>query len=133
MEKAFRVLVFGKVGCTKCTMLKKRLHTLLDKGEWQDFEQGYRDVETPDGLVDFCRAECINPNRIPALVVTRKDETTGQYRKLRNPSPGKPDKVCKTSKLYTYLGLQTDYGDVGRGTITPKMLTSVLAEARQAS
>ena len=36
--------------------------------------------------------------------------------------------VCRKAKLYQYIGLQTDYSNVGQGLITPKMIQSVLAE-----
>ena len=130
MEKPYRVLVFGKAGCDKCKMLNKRLDALLAKPEWQDFEKLYCDLETEDGLVPFCQAECVNPSRVPAIVVKRQDEQTGKYLKLRNPQPGSQDSVCKKSKLYTYLGLQTDYSGSGKGLITPDMLTHLLSEAR---
>ena len=48
---------------------------------------------------------------------------------LANKQPGTIDKVCKKARLYQFLGLQTDYSDLGKGLITPKMIQSVLAEA----
>ena len=131
MPKEYRILVFGKTGCDKCRTLNKRLDTLLAKDEWRDFEKVYCDVETEEGLIPFCRSECINPNRIPAFLVMKKEDSRNIYRPVRNPHPGETDKICKESRLYTYLGLQTDYGEIGRGVITPRMLTSVLQEAQQ--
>ncbi len=87
-------------------------------------------METEEGLIAFAEAECINPQQIPALLVTRRDEDSGHYDPLSNPSPGEFDEVCKKSKLYQYLGLRTDYSGVGRGVISPKMLTTVFNEAR---
>ena len=71
--KQFVVKVFGKDGCDKCKVLNRRLDTLLAQKEWADFEKQYCDVETEDGLVDFCNVECINPQRIPAMVVARRE------------------------------------------------------------
>ena len=128
--KPFRVIVFGKAGCRKCKVLNSRLDSLLKKENWQDFGKRYVDVETEDGLVEFCKTECINPQRIPALVVEKRSDDTDGYRPVPNPRPGAPDEVCGDSKLYTILGLQTDYTDRGRGVLTPKMIRSVLTEAR---
>ena len=129
MEKDFRVMVFGKTGCDKCKMLNRRLDTLLAKPEWQDFEKVYLDLETIDGLVAFSLAECINPSQIPAVQVMKKPVGATEYAPLRNPQPGDTNPAYKNSKLYTYLGLQTDYSD--SGVITPDMLTTLLQEARQ--
>lgn len=130
MTKPYRVRVFGKAGCQKCDMLKRRLGKLLSNEAWSDFDQSYSDVESEEGLVTFCRAQCLNPSRIPALLIERRNEDTGQYELLANPSPGVGDAVFGASKLYQWLGLQTDYSDTGKGLITPKMLTDILEEAR---
>ncbi len=125
----FRVLVFGKAGCVKCKVLNQRLDSLLQKKEWKEFEKIYCDVESEEGLVSFCKSECINPQRIPAFMITQFDAESGQFVPLPNTTMGKEDKVCKDSKLFTYLGLQTDYTDVGKGIISPKMIKSVFNEA----
>jgi len=124
------VTVFGKKGCAKCKTLNQRLDKLLAKEEWQDFSKAYSDIETELGLVDFCKAQCVNPSRVPAMVIMKRSDETGRYELIRNANPGATDDVLKDSRLYTFLGLQTDYTDVGKGLITPKMLSSVLAEAR---
>ena len=129
MSPQFRVLVFGKLSCKKCHLLNERLDKLLKKPEWQQFEKAYCDVETEDGMVAFCKSECVNPSRIPAMMVARLNAESGRYEPLLNPQMGKTDAVCGKSKLYTYLGLQTDYGGEGGGVITPKMINSVLSEA----
>ncbi len=129
--KKFKVQVFGKAGCDKCKVLNKRLDALLEKPEWQDFEKVYCDVETEDGLVDFCNVECINPQRIPAFAIKGFDAASGKHVLARSAKPGQPDPICKGTRLYTYIGLQTDY-TAGDGVISPKMLTAVLGEARQA-
>ena len=130
MGKAYRIQVFGKAGCDKCAVLKQRLDTLLAKDEWAEFEREDIDVETEDGLVAFSESECINPQRIPAMLVLRQRNGADEYIPLSNPTMGKPDPVCRKSKLYQFLGLQTDYSESGRGVITPKMITAVLDEAR---
>lgn len=133
MAKELQVKVFGKAGCDKCKVLNERLDKLLKKDEWEDFEKAYCDVTTEDGLVAFCEIECANPQRIPAFVVHRKTGNNGDYAPLVNPAPGKQDKVCKGARLYQYLGLQTDYSAAGKGIISPKMISAVLAEAKAIS
>lgn len=133
MSKPYRIQVFGKMDCDKCKTLNQRLDKLLEKEEWQDFEKVYYDLLTVDGLVAFSEAECINPQRIPAMLVMRLDEATGGYVPVANARPGKHDDVCGAARLYPFLGLQTDYSDRGRGIISPRMVTAVLSEARPAS
>jgi len=131
MAKKFQLMVFGKAGCEKCKVLNARIDALLEKPEWgSDFEKAYSDAESEDGMVTFAKAECISPNRIPAVLISKLNDTTGKYAPLANPTPGNPDLVLKKSKLYQYLGLQTDYTEDGKGVITPKMITSLLEEAR---
>ena len=125
-----RVLVFGKQGCDKCKVLNQRLDTLTAKPDWAEFEKVYHDLETEDGLVAFCKTECVNPHRIPAFVVARADEGSGEYKLLPARPRQEVDPVCGRSRLYGCLGLETDYSDQGRGVITPKMIETVLAEAR---
>jgi len=128
--KTYRVMIFGKEGCPKCDVLKERLGKTLEKSEWADFDKEYHSVKTPAGLVIFSRAQCVNPNRIPAMVMTKRNPTTGSYEFLPNPNPGEPDSVCQKAKLYQYLGLQTDYSEVGKGVISSKMITTILEQAR---
>jgi hypothetical protein len=129
MDREYRLVVFGKVGCPKCKVLNQRIDALLKKPEWQTFEKQYCDVETIDGLVAFCNSECVNPQRIPAFVVARRDPGTGEFNLLANPRPDETDKLAKDARLYSYLGLQTDYSEQGRGLITPQMIASVMAQA----
>jgi len=126
----YQILVFGKKGCQKCTVLNQRLDKLLASPEYAGFEKVYCDVETETGLIHFCEAECINPSRIPAMLVARPDAESGFPVPLPNPEPGAECPVCKGSRLYQYLGLQTDYSEEGKGLLTPKMIETVLAEAR---
>lgn len=130
MTKPYRIKVFGKPGCAKCKTLNQRLDKLLTQEEWSDFEKEYCDVETVEGLVAFASAECINPQRIPAMLVTRREEHTGRYSPVPTRDPKPEDEICGKSKLYQYVGLQTDYTPAGKGIISPKMITAVLEEAR---
>lgn len=129
MDKKFQIRVFGKPGCDKCHTLNQRLDKLLAKEDFSDFSKLYVDVETNSGLVAFAEAECINPSRIPAMLVTQWCDDEDEYVPVSTKEPGAKDAVCKKSKLYQYLGLQTDYSDSGKGIISPKMIQSVLAEA----
>jgi len=131
MAKPYKIQVFGKEGCAKCKTLNQRLDKLLDEKKWSDFEKEYCDVETVDGLVAFATAECINPQRIPAMLVTHRQEETERYVPVPTETPQPCDKVCGKSKLYQYIGLQTDYSEEGKGIISPKMITAVLDEARR--
>jgi hypothetical protein len=129
MAAKYQIRVFGKEGCDKCHTLNQRLDKLLSKDEYSEFEKLYCDVETIDGLVAFSEAECINPSRIPAMLVTQWNEETDEYEPVSTKEPGAADTLCKKAKLYQYVGLQTDYSDIGKGVISPKMIQSVLAEA----
>jgi glutaredoxin len=131
MAKKYKITVYGKTGCDKCKVLNQRLDNLLEKDEWQDFEKSYLNIETEEGIVSFCKAECINPQRIPAFVVEEQHPEKQRYVPLRNPRPGQSDEVCKKTRLHHIMGLQTDYSDQGRGVISPKMIKRVLEEARQ--
>ena len=127
-----RIVVFGKEGCPKCKTLNSRIDALIKNSRWDDVDKEYVDVSTVEGLVRFSRAECINPQRIPALVVTQKDPDGGTFNPVPNPRPDEKDEVCGDSRLYSILGLQTDYSSAGRGVISKEMITSVLAEATSA-
>ena len=129
MSAQYQIRVFGKEGCDKCHTLNQRLDKLLVKEDFAAFDKLYCDVETIDGIVAFSEAECINPSRIPAMLVTEWDKEADEYVPVNTRQPGAKDSVCKKAKLYQYLGLQTDYTSVGKGLITPKMIQSILAEA----
>ena len=127
-NKKLIVNVFGKAGCAKCTMLNRRLDKLLSEERYVAFEKKYHDVLTEKGLVPFCLAQCLNPSRIPAMLISRVREDGGEEY-LANPEPELKDELCGYSKLYQYLGLQTDYSEEGKGIITPEMLESILDRA----
>ena len=129
MAAKYQIQVFGKAGCDKCHTLNQRLDKLLAKDDYTDFDKLYYDVETIDGLIAFSEAECINPSRIPALLVTEWSESDGEYVPLDTAEPGAEDPVCRKSRLYQYVGLQTDYSSAGKGIISPKMIQAVLTEA----
>ncbi len=130
MNKPFKIQVFGKPGCDKCTQLNKRLDKILANEDWADFEKEYCDVETVDGLVAFASAECINPQRIPAMLICKLQGETESYRPVAVREPLKePHEICGKAKLYHFVGLQTDYTNAGKGIISPKMIKSVLQEA----
>lgn len=130
MAEKYQIRVFGKEGCDKCHTLNQRLDKLLVKEDYSAFGKLYCDVETLDGLVAFAEAECINPARIPAMLVTEWNADADEYIPVSTRQPGAKDPVCKKAKLYQYLGLQTDYSGTGKGLITPKMIQSILAEAK---
>ena len=122
------VNVFGKEGCAKCTMLNRRLDKLLSEKRYSGFVKKYHDVMSEAGLVPFCLAQCLNPSRIPAMLISQlREDGIEEY--MANPEPDRKDEVCNYSRLYQYLGLQTDYSDEGKGIITPEMLESVLDRA----
>jgi len=127
-DSKLTINVFGKAGCQKCAMLNRRIDKLLTEPKYSVFSKSYSDVLTEDGLVKFCKAECLNPSRIPAMVIScGGTETDPTY--IANPQPDAEDSVCRHSRLYTYLGIQTDYSDEGKGVITPEMIQKILDEA----
>lgn len=127
MSKRYRILVFGKTDCDKCKVLLRRLDTLLEDPLWSEFERVYRDVETAEGMVDFCKTGCVNPQRIPAMVVQQWDASSGRYGYV--PAGDAPDSAVEKARLFPCLGLQTDYSEAGRGVVSPRMITDVLEAA----
>jgi len=130
MSSEYQVFVFGKKGCDKCAVLMDRLSKTIEKPEWKDFSMQYWDVETEEGMVRFSEAECVNPQRIPAMMVMKRTGTGDDYVPVASRHIGEKDEACGKSRLYQYLGLQTDYSDEGKGVITPRMIKAVLDEAR---
>ncbi len=128
-EKPLVVHVFGKPGCAKCAMLNRRLDKMLaEEPRYARFHKEYHNVLEEEGLVTFCKTECLNPSRIPAMMVGYQDEN-GKPNFLPNPAPDAADPVCKHSRLYQCLGVQTDYSDEGKGIISPEMIQTILDEA----
>ena len=131
MPKPFRVVVFGKPDCDKCRTLNHRLDKMLAGPDGELFEKVYRNLMTIEGLVEFCEAECLNPQRIPAMLVYGWDESTGAYEPLPRREAVAADALFGKAHLYLYAGLQTDYSDTGKGIVSPKMIQAVLEEARE--
>ena len=131
MAAKYQVKVFGKKGCDKCHTLNQRLDKLLANEGYAAFEKLYCDVETIEGLVAFAEAECINPSRIPALLVAQWNEEDGDFVPVAVQEPGANGAACGKSRLYQYLGLQTDYSDIGKGVISPRMIQSILDEVSE--
>jgi hypothetical protein len=130
MSETYRIHVFGKQTCEKCKVLNQRLDKLLEDSEWTEFRKVYHDVETEEGVIAFCEAECINPQRIPALLVLKQEPESDRFRPILNRTPGRNDDICGKSRLYQYLGLQTDYSGAGGGVISPRMIKACLSEAK---
>lgn len=119
----FVVHVFGKQGCTKCDALKKRLARIMEDEAYANFSMEYHDVSTESGIVEFCKAGCLNPNRIPAMLVADEDGYITSDRIREDVWTAYGDNVT-----YQFVGLQTDY-DKGHGVITPAAIEQVLSEA----
>ena len=123
--KRFQVAVFGKQGCDKCKLLKKRLAKILEEESYADFEMEYYDLGTVEGLVRFCSCEVLNPQRIPSFMVfqrnsSRKEELLPIYWRKR---------ISAEEEIETFLALETDYKSTG--VISPKMIREILDQALQ--
>ena len=111
--------VFGKTGCAKCAVLQKRLDSILEKDEFKNkFVKEYDNVLTEEGLLKFCRVQCVNPNKIPALVISDQDGNflEGEWN-------------VKAPYTYQYLGIQTDYSETGKGILQPELIEEILRKA----
>lgn len=123
------VNVFGKPGCAKCKILNERIDKLLTDPKYSCFEKQYNNLMTEEGLMKFCLAQCINPNRVPGMLISALDQDGKEFF-LENVNPDEEDAVCGKSKLYQFLGIQTDYSEVGKGIIKPEMITKILDDAK---
>ena len=122
--KRFQVAMFGKEGCEKCEVLKKRLNKILQEKLYEEFEFVYCDLGTVEGLVRFCCCEVLNPQRIPSFIVYHKQTDQQEA----DPSPVRcKRKVYAEEEIETFLALETDYK--ASGVITPKMIGDVLDQA----
>ena len=122
--KRFQVAMFGKEGCEKCEVLKKRLNKILQEKRYEEFEFVYCDLGTVEGLVRFCRCEVLNPQRIPSFIVYNKQAAQPET----DPSPVRcRKKVSAEEEIETFLALETDY--ISTGVITPEMIGEVLDQA----
>ncbi|HUU29486.1 MAG TPA: hypothetical protein VM123_16915 [archaeon] len=126
--KRFEVAVFGKQGCSKCEVVKKRLEKILTDKTYEDLELIYYDLGTVEGLVRFCQCEVLNPQRIPGLIILHKNAPN-------NPGVSRPV-TCRRrlsaldeENTETFIWLETDYSS--DGLITPKMIRQILELALQ--
>ena len=122
----YRISLYGKHGCSKCAQLKARLDKLINS-DWQDFEVSYHDITTEDGMVDFALRECLNPQRIPSFIVEKKVAGTDNFEPIRNPAH---DSWTSGVRPMRYLGIQTDYTEVGKGIIPPAVVVDVMKQAK---
>ena len=126
--KDFKVAVFGKQGCKKCDLLKKRLLKILAEDTFADFEMQYYDLGTVDGLVSFCQCEILNPQRIPSTIiyerVLKEEKECWQPIRVLKKISRLPD-----SEFESFLGLETDYKSTG--VIAPAKIKELLEQARQ--
>lgn len=125
MTKQYRIKVYGKKGCNKCSILKSRLSKLLDEEKWQNFEMIDFDIMSEDGLVAFVKEEVLNPQRIPSFILQKRNEN-GEYENIINP-------LLKTNtseaEPFRFLGIETDYSSKGNGIIRPKDIDEVMNTA----
>ena len=121
--KQFQLAVFGKQGCDKCNVLKKRLNKILAGQSYSGFEISYYDMGTTEGLVRFCQCEILNPQRIPSFMVFGMGDSgpVAVPRKLNVGDSKDP--------VETFLALETDYS--AGGVIKPDAIRAVLDEALQ--
>jgi len=126
--KTLKAAVFGKQGCDKCDLLKRRLGKLLQEEAYAGVEMEYLDLGTIEGLIRFSQAEVLNPQRIPCLFVYNMEgaESGQSLRPLRFRK-----KVSslneEEAEIETYLSLETDYRT--SGVITPNAIREVLDQA----
>jgi len=126
MDKKKKIIVniFGNADNGKYKMLNRHVDKLLQKPEYVGIEKQFNDMETEPAVVKFCKVSCMNPSNLPALLMSVVDETGNEFF-MPNPEPDKKDDVCKTQKLYQYLGLQTDYTGETKGVISGAMIESI--------
>lgn len=122
--KRFQVALFGKEGCDKCEVLKKRLNKILQEKPYEEFEFVYCDLGTLEGLVRFCSSEVLNPQRIPSFIVSHNP--TGRQEASFSPVMCRK-RVSAEEEIETFLALETDYKT--NGVITPQMIKDVLDQA----
>lgn len=131
-QDKMKIRVFGKPGCDKCAVLNQRIDKLLASEQWKHMEKEYCDVETEDGIVALCESECINPQRLPAMLIFKWNESAQNFETIPTPPSAREAQVFGASMLYNWLGLQTDYSEKGRGLLTPNMIESCVAAAAAA-
>ena len=105
--------VIGHTGCPKCTLLNRRLDAILQE---EPYPRGMSHKEA--ALVFYCQAQCVNPNRIPALIIS---DDNGEFL-------NRSEKPTSSIQLYQFIGIQTDYND-GGGILPPETIKKTLDEA----
>ena len=101
---SYKIILFGKDGCSKCSSLKKRIDKILPNFPEMSLE--YCNVSTQEGIVEFCKTGELNPNRIPAIII-QKDNVYMKKKVVLE------DIRCGDAALPTLLGMQTDYSEKG--------------------
>jgi hypothetical protein len=119
--KQFRITVFGKEGCLKCNLLKQRISKLLTEEKYSNFDMEYVDIKTLNGLVELCKCEVLNPQKIPAFII-KKRNAFGNFDFINvKTSPHK-----YSDEINTILYIQTDYSNVGKGLINYEKIVELL-------
>ncbi len=121
--KQFQLAVFGKQGCDKCVVLKKRLQKILAEKTYSCFELDYYDMGTSEGLVRFCQCEILNPQRIPGFMVFRR-KSEGPI-----PVPHQLAVAGNGERINTWMAMETDYR--AGGVIKPAAIRELLDKALQ--
>jgi hypothetical protein len=121
--KRFQLAVFGKQGCDKCVVLKKRLQKILEEKPYSCFEFNYFDMGTSEGLVRFCQCEILNPQRIPSFMVFRSGSEE------LSPVADRLEMPCNGEVIDTWLAMETDYSS--GGVIKPAEIRKLLDKALQ--
>jgi glutaredoxin len=129
--KPYLIVIYGKDGCDKCALLKRRVSSLLAKGN-QDFDLDYQNLSTAEGMAAYALAETVNGQRIPAMQIMRYNEDRKTYVKIPDPRPEVTDSENGRVFVPVYLQIQTDYAS-GSGVITPADVTRLMVLAREAS
>ncbi len=109
------IIIFGKKGCQKCSILKTRFDRLLSSSKYSMFDIESYELADEESIVKFCDLECLNFMRIPSFYIEHENK------------PLNPRNFGSYS-LPTILGMQTNYEELG--VITPQMLEQVLDEAK---
>jgi hypothetical protein len=124
----FEVAVFGKKGCSKCELLKKRVGKILAEKNFDDFEMVYYDLGTEEGLVRFSQCEVLNIQRIPSFTILHKGPINGRC-DIRPVICLKKVSVLDNEKTETFIGIETDYST--NGVIAPKTIRQTLEMVMQ--
>jgi hypothetical protein len=130
-NRPYLIVIYGKDGCDKCALLKRRVSSILAKGN-QDFDMDYQNLSTAEGMAAYALAETVNGQRVPALQIMRYNDERKTYVKIADPRPEVTDSEHGRVFVPVYLQIQTDYSS-GSGVITPADVTRLMALAREAS